>query len=174
MTNASTHAQPFDEATHFASGDPFCGSSLPCRCNVWPLLLLNLGVPLATITEAIFLTLYIWCGRAVEVPHSQRKPPAPRRSVVASRRPRSGLGVIAALFFAVTIHASIVLVALRFVPFPIMAFRHGYDFSFILLASKVKARSRGLCDICGDLRRDWLSVTCSARSNSGTARQLQS
>jgi len=28
--------------------------------NVWPLLLLNLGVPLAAFAEAIFLGLFLW------------------------------------------------------------------------------------------------------------------
>jgi hypothetical protein len=28
--------------------------------NVWPLLLLKLGVPLAVIAEGIFLALYLW------------------------------------------------------------------------------------------------------------------
>ncbi len=30
------------------------------RVNVWPLLLLNLGVPLAAFAEAIFLGLFLW------------------------------------------------------------------------------------------------------------------
>ena len=28
--------------------------------NVWPLLLLNLGVPLAAVVEVAFLALYVW------------------------------------------------------------------------------------------------------------------
>src|ERR1700738_3667641 len=44
-------------------------------------------------------------------------------------------GLIAAFFFAATIHASIVLL-FRFVSFPMSAFRHGYDFSFIPLGLK--------------------------------------
>jgi len=63
-------------------------------------------------------------------------------------------GVIAALFFAVTIHASIVLL-FRFVPFPMAAFRRGYDFSFIpslrlkWLAVVVSATSAGICEETG-------------------------
>ena len=31
--------------------------------NVWPLLLFNLGAPLAALAEAAFLALYVWwCG----------------------------------------------------------------------------------------------------------------
>jgi membrane protease YdiL (CAAX protease family) len=63
-------------------------------------------------------------------------------------------GVIAALFFAATIHASIVLL-FRFVSFPMAAFRHGYDVSFIptqplrWLAVVVSATSAGICEETG-------------------------
>jgi membrane protease YdiL (CAAX protease family) len=62
--------------------------------------------------------------------------------------------VIAALFFAATIHASIVLL-FRFVSFPMAAFRHGYDISFIpsqtlrWLAVVVSATSAGICEETG-------------------------
>ena len=63
-------------------------------------------------------------------------------------------GLIGAFFFAATIHASIVLL-FRFVPFPMAAFRHGYDFSFIpspslrWLAVVVSATSAGICEETG-------------------------
>ena len=63
-------------------------------------------------------------------------------------------GVIAALFFAATIHASIVLL-FRLVPFPMAAFRQGYDFSSIpsqslkWLAVLVSAASAGICEETG-------------------------
>jgi membrane protease YdiL (CAAX protease family) len=63
-------------------------------------------------------------------------------------------GVIGALFFAATIHASIVLL-FRLVPFPTAAFRRGYDFSFIpslhlkWLAIVVSATSAGICEETG-------------------------
>ncbi|WP_035357353.1 CPBP family intramembrane glutamic endopeptidase [Edaphobacter aggregans] len=63
-------------------------------------------------------------------------------------------GLIAAFFFAATIHASIVLL-FRFVSFPMAAFRHGYDFSFIpsrsqrWLALVVSATSAGICEETG-------------------------
>ena len=62
--------------------------------------------------------------------------------------------MIAAIFFAVTIHAAIVLL-FRFVPFPMAAFRRGYDFSFIpslplkWLAVVVSATSAGICEETG-------------------------
>jgi hypothetical protein len=90
--------------------------------NVWPLLLLNLGVPLAAIAEAIFLTLFVWWAGGGGPPRTTQ---ATRATVFRRGKllPTQWLwGIIAALFFAVTIHASIVLL-FRFVPFPVAAFR---------------------------------------------------
>jgi membrane protease YdiL (CAAX protease family) len=109
-------------------------------------LLLTLGVPLAATAEAIFLTLYIWWAGGGGPPRTTRAARATmfRRGKLSSRQ--WFWGVIAALFFAVTIHASIVLL-FRFTLFPIAAFRRGYDFSFIP-SSRLK----------------WLAVVCSAIS----------
>ena len=98
--------------------------------NVWPLLLLNLGALLAALAEATFLAFYVWwCGGG-----------GPPRTMQSSRavafRPGAlspgqwAWGLLAALFFATTVHASIV-VLFRLVPFPAELFRRGYDFSFI-------------------------------------------
>lgn len=122
--------------------------------NVWPLFLLHFGVPLASIAEAIFLALYLWWV-------SGGGPPRATRAVRASSFRRGSMtlsewrwSIVAALFFAATIHASIVLL-FRFVPFPTAAFRHGYDFSFIptlplkWLAIVVSAISAGICEETG-------------------------
>ena len=122
--------------------------------NVWPLLLLKLGVPLAATAEAIFLALYVSWAAGGGPP---RKAQAARAE--AFRRGRLSpvqwfWGVIAALFFAVTVHASVVLL-FRFVPFPMAAFRHGYDLRFIpslrlkWLAIVVSAISAGICEETG-------------------------
>jgi len=122
--------------------------------NVWPILLLKLGVLWAAICEAIFLTLYLWWAGGGGPP---RRTQAAR--VEAFRRVRLSRGqwfwaLAAALFFAVTIHASIVLL-FRFVPFPMAAFRHGYDLSFATtvglkwLAVVVAAISAGVCEETG-------------------------
>ena len=122
--------------------------------NVWPLLLLKLGVPLAATAETIFLALYVsWAAGG--------GPPRKARAARAEAFRRGRLspvqwfwGVIAALFFAVTVHASIVLL-FRFVPFPMAAFRHGYDLRFIpslrlkWLAIVVSAMSAGICEETG-------------------------
>ena len=122
--------------------------------NVWPPLLVSMGVPLAAILELIFLGIYLWWT-------SGGGPPARTRAVraVAFRAgqlsPGHWLwGVIAALSFAATVHASIVLL-FRFVPFPTEAFRHGYDLSFIpslplqWIAVVVSATSAGICEETG-------------------------
>jgi len=122
--------------------------------NVWPLLLLNLGVMLAAFTEAIFLGLFLWWTGGGGPPH---KTEAARATAFRSRilSPRQWFwGLIAAFFFAATIHASIVLL-FRFVSFPVAAFRHGYDISFIpsqplrWLAVVVSATSAGICEETG-------------------------
>jgi len=122
--------------------------------NVWPLLLLNLGLPLAAFTEAIFLGLFLWWTSGGGPP---RTTAAARATAFRSRTlsPRQWLwGLIAAFFFAATVHASIVLL-FRFVSFPVAAFRHGYDISFIpsqplrWLAVVVSATSAGICEETG-------------------------
>jgi membrane protease YdiL (CAAX protease family) len=122
--------------------------------NVWLPLLLSLGVPLAAFTEAIFLGLFLWWTSGGGPPRTTGVARA-----TAFRRGRLSpaqwfWGVIAALFFAATIHASIVLL-FRFVSFPIAPFRHGYDISFIpsqplrWLAVVVSATSAGICEETG-------------------------
>jgi membrane protease YdiL (CAAX protease family) len=122
--------------------------------NVWPLLLLNLGVPLATFAEAIFLGLFLWWTGGGGPPRTTgvARATAFRRCRLSSTQ--WFWGVIAALFFAATIHAAIVLL-FRLVPFPMAAFRHGYDVSFIptqplrWLAVVVSAISAGICEETG-------------------------
>jgi membrane protease YdiL (CAAX protease family) len=122
--------------------------------NVWPVLLVSLGVPLATISEAVFLSLYIWWAGGGGPPRKTQD----SRAFAFRRRALSSTrwfwGIVAAVFFAVTIHAAIVLL-FRFLPFPKEAFRHGYNFSFIpslplkWLAVVVSAASAGICEEAG-------------------------
>jgi len=120
--------------------------------NLWPLLLLNLDTRLAAILEIVFLAAYLWWASGGGPPRSWQ--PA-RASAFRSRAPVKWFwGAIGALFFAATIHASIVLL-FRLVPFPAAAFRAGYDFSFIpslplrWLAVVVSATSAGICEETG-------------------------
>ena len=122
--------------------------------NVWPVLLVSLGVPLATISEAVFLSLYVWWAGGGGPPRKTQD----SRAFAFRRRALSSTrwfwGIVAAVFFAVTIHAAIVLL-FRFFPFPKEAFRHGYNFSFIpslplkWLAVVVSATSAGICEETG-------------------------
>jgi len=122
--------------------------------NVWPLLLLNLGVPLAAIAEALFLALYIWWAAGGGPPRASQtsRSTAFRRGTLSARQWLWGM--VAALSFATTIHASIVLL-FRFVPFPVVEFRQGYDFSFIptvplrWLGVMISAASAGICEETG-------------------------
>jgi membrane protease YdiL (CAAX protease family) len=122
--------------------------------NVWPLLLLSFGVPLGATIEVLFLGLYVWWA-------SGGGPPA-RTHTARAIAFRTGhlspgqwfWGVVAALSFAATVHAAIVLL-FRFVPFPTQAFRHGYDLSYIpslplqWIAVVVSATSAGICEETG-------------------------
>lgn len=122
--------------------------------NVWPLLLRYLKVPLAAVTEAIFLALYLWWTSGGGPPRTVRA----ARAIAFRRRSLSpkevAWGINAALFFATTVHASIV-VLFRFVPYPLSAFRSGYDLSFIpslsfkWVAVVVSAVSSGICEEIG-------------------------
>jgi membrane protease YdiL (CAAX protease family) len=122
--------------------------------NIWPALLFSLGMPLAALVEIAFLGLYAWWAAG-------NGPPSALKSVRADYFRNLSLsgkqwlwGLIAALSFAATIHAALVLL-FRIVPFPAQAFHHGYDFSFIpsrqmqWVACIVSALSAGVCEETG-------------------------
>jgi membrane protease YdiL (CAAX protease family) len=122
--------------------------------NLWSVLLVSLRVPIAASLEVVFLGLYIWWASGGGPPHRTR---AARGRAFRSGRlspAQCFWGLIGALFFAVTIHAAIVLL-FRFVPFPTAAFRRGYDLSFIRslpmkwVAVVVSAMSAGICEETG-------------------------
>ena len=122
--------------------------------NVWPFLLLNLGVPLAAIVETMFLALYVWWAGGGGPPLGTQGARRIAFRVGALSPAQWTWGVIAALSFAASVHAAIVLL-FRLVPFPIVAFRQGYDFSFIpsrrlaWIAVVVSATSAGICEETG-------------------------
>jgi membrane protease YdiL (CAAX protease family) len=122
--------------------------------KVWPLLLLNQGAPVAAALELIFLGVYLWWAAGGGAPKSWQ---AARASAFRATRlsPDQWVwGLVAAVLFAATVHSSIVLL-FRFVPFPLAAFRQGYDFSFIptvplrWIAVVVSAMSAGVCEEVG-------------------------
>ena len=122
--------------------------------NVWPILLVSLGTPAAALVEVIFLGFYLYWTTGGGPPRKTRDS---RQHAFRSRqlsREQWLWGIIGAIFFAVTVHASIV-VLFRFVQFPLAAFRRGYDLSFIptlplkWLAVIVSAISAGVCEETG-------------------------
>lgn len=119
--------------------------------NVWPPLLLALGVKYSVPAEASFLGLFVWWAGGGGPP---KKTTSDRR--IAFRRGKLsaaqwGWGMAAALSFAITVHSALV-VLFRFEPFPLEMFRSGYDLSFIpsltlkWIAVVVSAVSAGICE----------------------------
>lgn len=122
--------------------------------NVWLLFLQHLSVPPASVSEVFFLALFLWWARGGGPPRALREA---RSKAFRSTQltPRQWLwGLIASFFFAVTIHAAIVLL-FRLVPYPVEEFRHGYDLSFIpsqslrWIAVIVSAASAAICEETG-------------------------
>ena len=122
--------------------------------NVWLLLLLNLGVQLASIVEALFLTLFVWWAGGGGPLRAAQSARAKAFRCIKLTSNQWLWGVIAAFFLAATVHASIVLL-FRFMTFPAAAFRHGYDLSFIpsqplrWVAVVVSAASAAICEETG-------------------------
>ena len=122
--------------------------------NVWPLLLAILPMPLAAFAEVAFLLSFLWWAGGGGPPHSTKSERAASFRSGKLSVMQWVWGLFAALFFAVTVHASIVLL-FRFVPFPLAAFRSGYDLSFIhspflkWAAIVVSAISAGICEETG-------------------------
>ena len=122
--------------------------------NIWPLLLLNLGMPIAAVAEIAFLALYVWWSSGGGPPNSLRAARAESFRDLSLSAAQWMWGIVAAASFAATIHAALVLL-FRIVPFPAAAFHRGYDFSFIpshqmqWLACVVSALSAGVCEETG-------------------------
>lgn len=122
--------------------------------NVWPVLLLSLGAKFAAVAEVIFLALYVWWARGGGPPASLQaaRAAAFRSSKLSSQQWLWGL--LAALFFAATIHASLVLL-FRLVVYPVAAFREGYDLSIVpsqamkWVVVVISAASAGICEETG-------------------------
>jgi membrane protease YdiL (CAAX protease family) len=122
--------------------------------NVWPILLLKLGMPRAAVVELIFLGLYAWWAAGGGPPTRFKAIRADYFRVRSLSGSQWLWGVVAAVTFAASIHAAIVLL-FRLVPFPAAAFHSGYDFSLIgsrqtqWLACVVSALSASVCEETG-------------------------
>jgi membrane protease YdiL (CAAX protease family) len=129
------------------------GIGLPAA-NLWPVVVYKLGMPLAAAVEAAFLLVYILWVRGGGPPKAWKG----IRAESFRARKLSGSdwvwGLIAAVAFAATVHAAMV-VLFRLIPYPAEAFHRGYDFSFIpgremqLFACIVSAASAGICEETG-------------------------
>lgn len=122
--------------------------------NVWPILLRGLGAPIGSVAEAIFLLVFVWWAAGGGPTRTTRVARRTSFRTVALAPSQWAWSLLAALAFAVAVHAAIVLL-FRFVPFPAEAFRHGYDFSFVptrplqWLAVVMSAASAGVCEETG-------------------------
>jgi membrane protease YdiL (CAAX protease family) len=122
--------------------------------NVWLVLLVKMGTLAAAVIEALFLAGLVWWSQGGGPPQAAKAFRAKSFRSVRLTSSQWIWGLLAALFFAATVHASIVLL-FRFVPYPADAFRRGYDLSFIptqalrWLAVVVSAASAGICEEIG-------------------------
>ena len=122
--------------------------------NVWPFLLVLLGMPGAAIGEAAFLALYFWWASGGGAPTSTKAARATAFRQTSLTRAQWVWGLLAALFFATTVHAALV-VLFRIVPFPADAFHRDYrGFSIAnpalqWLALVMAAASAGICEETG-------------------------
>jgi len=122
--------------------------------NVWPILLLKLGMPIAGVAEATFLGAYVGWASGGGPPGAWKAARTDSFRTCALSRAQWGWGLVAAIGFAATVHAAIT-VLFRLVPFPAAAFHVGYDFSFIpgrpmqWLAILLSAASAGICEEIG-------------------------
>jgi membrane protease YdiL (CAAX protease family) len=122
--------------------------------NVWPILLVSLGMPSAAIAEACFLALYLWWASGGGAPSSTKEARAAAFRRTSLTRAQWFWGMVAAVFFATSVHSALV-VLFRIVPFPVDAFRQDYrGFSvvspaFQWFAIVLAAASAGICEETG-------------------------
>lgn len=124
--------------------------------NVWLVLLVILKLPVleAVAIEVVLLAVYVWWARGGGPPARFRAARMDYFRVRSLSGAQWFWGVIAAISFATTVHAAIVLL-FRFVPYPAAAFHQGYDMSYIptqqlkYLACVVSALSAGVCEEVG-------------------------
>lgn len=102
--------------------------------NVWLLLLFTAHVPIALFLECVFLVAFLGWAKGGGPPQALKLVRRQAFRSVHLTPAQWAWGLLAAFFFAVTVHAALV-VLFRLIPYPVAAFRHGYDLSF--LASRV-------------------------------------
>lgn len=122
--------------------------------NVWLLLLRSFSIFPASMGEVLFLALFLQWATGGGPPQAVREARSRAFRDVHLTSRQWIWGLIAALFFAVTVHATIVLL-FRLVPYPVEEFRRGYDLSFIpgksmrWIAVMISAASAAICEETG-------------------------
>jgi membrane protease YdiL (CAAX protease family) len=122
--------------------------------NVWTIFLRRLSTPLAAVAELLFLGVYVWWAAGGGPPRAWAVARANAFRNTGLTPTQWGWGLLGAVFFALTVHAAIVLL-FRFMPYPMAQFRRGYDISFIptvplrWLACIISALSAGTCEETG-------------------------
>ena len=122
--------------------------------NVWSLLLVAFGPLVASIVEPLFLVVYLWWASGHGPPQGTAQ--TRRRAFRAPTLSVAGWlwGLIAAVAFATTVHAAIVIL-FRLIPFPVAQFRQGYDLSYFPAGALrwvvvvISAASAGICEETG-------------------------
>lgn len=119
--------------------------------NVWLLLLLKCTIVVALVLDGALLVAFAWWAKGGGPPRAIRSFRADAFRNVRLSSAQWGWGLMAAMFFAVSVHASLVLL-FRLVPYPVAAFRHGYDLSFLAsqamqwMAVIFSAASAAICE----------------------------
>lgn len=122
--------------------------------NIWLVLLVKLDIVMAATAEVMFLGAFLWWASGGGPPRSWKASRAESFRRGRLTQAQWLWGSIAAVSFAVTVHAAMV-VLFRLVPFPAVAFHAGYDLSFIpslelrWIAILVSAASAGVCEETG-------------------------
>jgi membrane protease YdiL (CAAX protease family) len=122
--------------------------------NIWPIFLVTLRMPAGAVAEVAFLVAYAWWAAGGGPPARFKLQRAENFRVGSLSSAQWYWGAVAAVSFAVTIHAAIVLL-FRFVPFPAAAFHAGYDLSIVgsrlmqWLVCVVSALSAAVCEETG-------------------------
>src|SRR5260221_12953240 len=98
--------------------------------NIWPLLLLSLGMPVAAGAEIVFLALYLWWVSGGGPPNSLLAARAQHLRLPLLSGAQSSWGIVAAVSCPATLPAALVLL-LRMLPCPAAAVHQGHDVSVI-------------------------------------------
>jgi len=145
--------------------------------NVWPALLSTPNVWAALILESAFLAAFLWWAKGGGPPRALKAFRVFIFRDVDLTLNQWAWGLVAALFFAISVHAALVLL-FRLIPYPVAMFRRGYDLSVVpshtiqWLVVVVAAASAAICEeiaFRGFLQRPiesryglWLAVVISA------------